>query len=188
MRSRIRALGERKEQMTHTEHPREGRSAGLAALGVWTALALILSWVESILPVPFPVPGMKLGLTNLVTVILLYSMGAVPALLVTTVRIVLSGFLFGNPVSIIYSLGGGLLSFAVMAMLKRTERFRILTVSLEGGVFHAVGQLLVASVFVSNGALLLYLPVLSASGALTGALIGLVAEAVLQKIPWRISK
>ncbi|WP_035313619.1 Gx transporter family protein, partial [Clostridium sp. D5] len=89
-----------------------------AYFGVFTALALIFSYVEMLIPIQFGIPGIKLGLANLLIVIMLYKCGAKEALMLSVVRIVLAGFIFGNMFSIIYSLAGGILSLTVMALLK----------------------------------------------------------------------
>ena len=121
-----------------------------AYLGVYLALALICSYVESLIPFYFGIPGVKLGLTNIVVVLMLYCVGTKEALEVSALRIVLAGFLFGNMFSILYSLAGGLLSFLVMYLLKRMKWFGVLPVSVSGGIFHNVGQLIVAAYVVEN--------------------------------------
>ena len=104
--------------------------------GVFLALALVLSYVESLIPFYFGVPGMKLGLTNVIVLILLYLYGPADALIISVTRVILAGFLFGNAFSIIYSLAGALFSFVVMALLKRTKKFQSVTVSAVGGICH----------------------------------------------------
>ena len=113
----------------------------VAVFGVFTSLALILSYVELLIPINFGIPGMKLGLANLLVVILLYKCGPRDALLLSVIRSLLSGLIFGNMFSIFYSLGGGLLSLAVMIFLKRTGQFTVTGVSLGGGASHNVGRL-----------------------------------------------
>ena len=154
-----------------------------AFFGVYTALALILSYVEALIPISFGVPGIKLGLANLIIVIVLYkSSRATDALIISIIRIVLSGFMFGNMFAIIYSLAGGILSFAVMCLLKRRDSFSIIGVSIVGGVFHNIGQLIVAMIVVETYSIGFYLPVLLIAGLITGALIGIVAGEVLKRI------
>ena len=106
----------------------------VAVFGVFTALALIFSYIELLIPVNFGIPGAKLGLANLVTVIVLYKTDWREALLLSVVRVVLAGFLFGNLFGILYSLAGGLLSVTVMAALKKTGTFSVIGVSMAGGV------------------------------------------------------
>ncbi len=153
-----------------------------AYLGVFTALALILSYVEMLIPINFGIPGAKLGLANLVIVIVLYKTDWKEALLLTVVRIVLSGFIFGNLFSILYSLAGGILSLAVMALLKKREVFSTAGVSIAGGVSHNIGQLIVAMLVVETYQVGYYLPVLLAAGVATGLLIGIVSQGVLKRI------
>lgn len=143
------------------------------------ALAMIFSYVEVLIPVNFGIPGIKLGIANLVTVAGLYFLRPGEVLLISAARIVLVSFLFGNGMSLIYSLAGGMLSFAAMLLLKKTKRFSILGVSMAGGIFHNAGQLLVAAFVVKNIKLLYYFPVLLISGTLTGALIGMLAGRIL---------
>lgn len=143
------------------------------------ALAMIFSYVESLIPINFGIPGVKLGIANLVTITGLYYMRTRDVLLIAVMRIMLSGFMFGNGMSILYSLAGGLLSFAVMASVKRTGAFSIAGVSLAGGIAHNVGQLAVAALVVENLRLMYYLPVLMISGTVTGLLIGAVGGKLL---------
>ncbi len=154
----------------------------IALLAMMIALALVFSYVESLIPINFGIPGVKLGLANLVIVAALYLMGGRQALIISVVRIILAGLLFGNMFSIIYSLAGGLLSLAVMVLIKRTGRVSVVTVSVAGGISHNIGQLLVAMVFVANLNLIFYLPVLLLAGFLTGLVIGIVCRLVLPRI------
>ena len=154
----------------------------VAIFGVFTALALIFSYVELLIPINFGIPGAKLGLANLMTVLVLYKMGIKEALALSVTRIILSGFMFGNLFGILYSLSGGLLSFLVMVLLKKSDRFSVTGVSIGGGTAHNIGQLLVAMVVVQTDQVGYYLPVLLVAGEVTGLLIGLVAKEVLKRI------
>ena len=151
-------------------------------------MALICSYVESLIPFYFGVPGVKLGLANLVVVLLLYAMGAKEALTVSVLRIVLAGFLFGNMFSIWYSLAGGLLSFFVMWLLKKCGKFGVLPISVSGGIFHNVGQLIVAAIVVENYNVFYYMPILLVAGLVTGALIGVAAQEMILRIGGRMRK
>lgn len=153
-----------------------------AYFGVLTALALIFSYIETLIPIQFGVPGIKLGLANLIIVIVLYKTDWREALLLSVVRIILAGFIFGNLFSIVYSLAGGILSLAVMALLKRTDRFSVAGISIAGGVCHNIGQLIVAMVVVETYQVGYYLPVLLIAGLATGAVIGAIAGEVLKRI------
>ena len=152
-----------------------------AYFGVFTALALIFSYVETCIPISFGIPGVKLGLANLMIVIMLYKGTAKEACLLSVVRILLSGFLFGSLFSILYSLAGGILSLAVMIGLKRKNTYSVIGVSIAGGVFHNIGQLIVAMMVVETLSVGYYVPVLLVAGCVTGALIGTVSEAVLKR-------
>jgi heptaprenyl diphosphate synthase len=154
----------------------------VAYFGVFTALALIFSYVETLIPINFGVWGMKLGLANLIIVIALYKMGTWEAFLLSVVRVLLSGFLFGNYFSIIYSLAGAILSLSVMAGLKRAGGFSVIGVSISGGVFHNIGQLIVAMLVVETFSVIYYVPVLLAAGLVTGLLIGIAASEMLKRL------
>lgn len=153
----------------------------VAVFGVFTSLALILSYVELLIPINFGIPGMKLGLANLLVVILLYKGCPQDALLLSVIRILLSGLIFGNMFSIFYSLGGGLLSLAVMVFLKKTGQFTVAGISIGGGASHNVGQLLVAMFVVQTYQVGYYLPVLLIAGVITGAVIGILSAEVLKR-------
>ena len=149
---------------------------------MFLALALILSYVESLIPFSFGIPGVKLGLTNVIVVWLLYLMGPGEAVGVSVMRILLAGFMFGNAFSILYSLAGGLLSFIVMYLLKHTNKLNVVTISITGGLFHNIGQLAIAAIIVSNYHVLYYIPVLLCAGALTGLLIGLISQEMILRL------
>lgn len=160
----------------------ERKGARLASFGVFVALALIFSYIETLIPFQIGIPGVKLGLANLVIVIALYRMPVGEVYLLSGVRVVLTGFLFGNLMSILYSLAGGILSLTVMWGMKRIRSVSILGVSIAGGVFHNIGQLLAAALMVETYGVFLYLPVLLISGLLTGFVIGLAAGEMLKRI------
>ncbi len=153
-----------------------------AYFGVFTALALIFSYVETLIPINFGIPGAKLGLANLVIVIILYKTDWREALLLSAVRIVLAGFIFGNLFSILYSMAGGLLSLAVMTVTKRNKGFSVIGVSIAGGVSHNIGQLIVAMIVVHTYQVGYYLPMLLIAGLLTGGIIGIISGEVLKRL------
>ena len=154
----------------------------VAYFGVFTALALIFSYVESLIPINFGIPGVKLGLANLITIIALYRMTVKDAYLISIVRVILSGFIFGNLFAILYSLAGGLLSLTMMTWFKKSEKFSIYGVSMTGGVFHNVGQLIMAMLVIESVTIAGYLPVLLVSGLFTGLVIGVVSGETLKRI------
>ena len=154
-----------------------------AYIGLLCALAIILGYVEMLLPLfPFA-PGVKLGITNLVTVFLLYSFTYKEAALVSCIRIVCIGFMFGNLFSILYSLAGAALSLTVMDLLKKHSCFSLIGISVAGGVTHNIGQLIVAMIVVSNTSLMIYAPALLVAGVLAGILIGVLTKEVVGRLP-----
>jgi len=154
----------------------------IARRGLLVAAAMVLSWVESLLPAFGMVPGMKLGLANIVTLFALYRMTLADAAGITLARVLLTAMTFGNAYSFAYSLAGAVLSLGVMAGLKRTDRFSILGVSAAGGVSHNLGQLLVAAAVLRTVQLGWYLPALAVSGTLAGAGIGLAGGLAVRRV------
>lgn len=146
------------------------------------AFALILSYVEALIPFPFMVPGMKLGLANMATLLVLYLIGEKEAAIVSVSRIILVGFLFGNLYSIMYSLAGGILALLVMVLSKRTGFLSCVGVSILGGVFHNIGQLAVAALIVDTKGVFYYLPVLLIGGMVCGALLGIVTVQIINRV------
>lgn len=154
----------------------------LTTLSLLCALALVLSYVESLLPPLTAVPGIKIGLGNIAVVLTLYGVGVWPALVLSLVRLTLASLLFGTGVSFLYGLAGALLSFLGMVLLKKTDRFSPTGVSGAGGVLHNLGQVLVAVWMLDTPAILGYLPVLLLTGTLSGALVGLLGGVLLKRL------
>ncbi|MCI7129458.1 MAG: Gx transporter family protein [Lachnospiraceae bacterium] len=154
-----------------------------AYLGLCLALALICSYVEALIPFSIGIPGVRLGLTNIVIVGVLYLSNWRDALFVSVSRVLLAGFFFGSLYSILYSFAGALLSLFVMAIIKKTEKLHLISVSAAGGVAHNAGQFLVAALVVENYRILYYLPILFLVGMVTGVLIGVAAASVLKRLP-----
>ena len=155
----------------------------LARLSLLTALALILSYVESVIPFSFGVPGIKLGLANIAVVFTLYALSLREAAVVSLIRVVIASILFGTVASFLYSLSGAVLSLFVMALLKRADKFSCTGVSVAGAVAHNLGQILAAAFMLETARLVWYFPVLCASGIVAGVCIGLVAGVVIKRIP-----
>ncbi|MDD3795838.1 MAG: Gx transporter family protein [Lachnospiraceae bacterium] len=155
----------------------------IAYLGIFSSLAIIFGYIETLIPVFAGVPGMKLGLANLAVLFILYRYSYKEAFLVSVIRIIVIGFLFGNMFSILYSLAGAVLSLTVMTLIKRKSDFSIIGVSVAGGVSHNAGQLLAAMLIVGNTSLLYYAPVLLISGVLTGLLIGWLTGETYKRLP-----
>ncbi len=147
----------------------------LTFLAVAVALAMILSFIESQIPPLVAIPGMKIGLSNMVTVFLLYTLGAKPALSVSIIRVLLSALIFGSFVSMLYSLSGALLSFLIMIAFKKINLFSQIGVSALGGVFHNIGQVICASFVMGTSTIFVYLPALLVVGVVSGALIGILS-------------
>jgi len=160
----------------------QSRGRMTAYLAMSVALGMMLSYVEALLPVFLGVPGMKPGLSNILVVFLLYTLGWKTAIAVNILRIILTGILFGNPFSIAYSLSGALVSFVIMILLRKTSRFSVYGVSMAGGVFHNIGQIMIAMILVENYRIILYLPPLLLCGCLTGFLVAFLAAAILKRI------
>ena len=154
----------------------------VAYLGVFTALALIFSYVESLIPIRFGIPGVKLGLANLIVVITLYKMSIKEAYILSVVRILLAGLMFGNLFAILYSLAGGILSLIIMCILKKTDKFSIYGISMAGGVFHNIGQLVMATIVLESVSIGYYFPVLLLSGLVTGFVIGVIANEMIKRL------
>lgn len=148
-------------------------------IGLFVAFALILSYVESLIPFGLGIPGIKLGLANLAVLLCLYKYGAKEALLLNITRILLAGFLFGNLYMILYSLTGGIISFCAMCFAKRLDCFTPKGVSVLGGVSHNIGQIFIAAFVVETAGVFFYIPYLIIAGMVTGWLIGVTAEALL---------
>ena len=166
---------------TSRSHDRRTRLVAISAM--FAALALIFSYIEVLVPIPLPIPGIKLGLANLVILIAIYRMGFRYSFTINMVRIVAAGLLFSGVFGMIYSLAGGILSIIVMYLLYRTNKFSMVGVSMAGGVCHNLGQLMTAVVLLENTGILSYFPVLLFSGLITGILIGILAYVIEKRLP-----
>lgn len=154
----------------------------VAFLSMCIALSMILSYFESLIPPLVAVPGVKVGLPNLVMVFMLYKIGAKETAIVSILRVILVGILFGTPLSMIYSLVGAALSLIGMIILKKTNLFAPVTVSVVGGILHNVGQIATACFVMETAQIAYYLPVLLISGTIAGIIIGYVAALILKRL------
>lgn len=157
----------------------------LVFIALFTALALILSYLEALIPIPLPIPGAKLGLTNIVTLISLCTLGSPLTLLIIVARIFLSGFLFSGLSTILYSLSGGLLSLSIMILLLKIPKVQlsIITISIVGAVCHNLGQLIIAAAVVQSLNLFLYyLPFLMLLAIPTGLVVGIISQMLLKRL------
>ncbi len=160
------------------------KSKTVALLGACTAVALVLAYLEAILPPLFPaVPGIKMGLPNIILVFLLYRRGPAFASVVSFLRILLVTLLFGNAMMLLYSLAGGALSMLLMWLLSRSKGFSPVGVSVAGGVAHNIGQVLMAMLLLNTPQLGYYLAVLTVTGTAAGILVGLAGGLLIKKMP-----
>jgi len=158
------------------------KSSKISRYGLLIALAFILSYVEALIPPPVPIPGIKLGLANLVVLAGLYAMGVKEAFVLSFIRIILVGLTFGNMSTMLFSLAGGILSWLVLALLKQVKGFSQVGVSVAGGVSHNIGQIITAIFVTENINIIYYLPFLLLSGLITGAVIGVLGAMIIKRI------
>ena len=156
------------------------RRSRVAFLGLFTAFAMILSFVESQIPTFVAIPGVKLGLPNIAIIIILYRFGWKEASIISLLRVLLTSLLFGTVLSMLYSIAGAVLSLIVMILLKKI--LSTVTISVLGGVFHNIGQILVAIMVTETQQLIYYLPVLIISGVISGIAVGMVSAISVKKI------
>lgn len=162
----------------------KGKSQKIAFLGLCTALALILAYVEIMIQPLIPsVPGIKMGLPNIIIIFLLYRRGAGAAISVSLVRIILVSMLFSNVVALSYSLAGAILSLVVMLLLRKLNFMSAVGVSVAGGVAHNIGQILMAMFLLETVELGYYLVILTVTGTAAGVLVGLCGSLLIKKIP-----
>lgn len=164
-------------------HSNVNRTKKITIAALMAAMALIFSYVEVLIPFTIGIPGIKLGIANIVVLIALYYLNAKYALTINIVRVLIAGLLFNGLFGALYSLAGALVSFVVMVLLKKTNIFSVVGISMAGGVAHNLGQILVAAVLVANIKIFIYFPVLIISGVITGAIIGILAGLILRKLP-----
>ena len=153
----------------------------VAMLGLTIALAMIMSYIEALVPLSFAVPGIKMGLANIVIIFVLYKIGTKEAILVSLIRVILVSLLFSNVMAMAYSIAGAVLSLSVMWLLKKTDKFSFIGVSIAGGIMHNVGQIIMAVILLGTEQIALYLPVLIITGTVTGVVIGIVSGLVINR-------
>lgn len=154
----------------------------LTLYALLTALAMVLSYLESLVPLSFAVPGIKMGLPNIVIVFALYKMGFRPACLISLVRVVLVSILFGNVMSMAYSIAGAAVSLGLMWLLKKRDKFSSVGVSVAGALGHNAGQIATAAVLLQTGGLVYYFPALCVSGAVAGVCIGILGGILVKRV------
>ena len=161
----------------------ESPAKKVSFIALTSTLALIFSYVEILIPFNLGIPGIKIGIANVVIILALYLYDFKTAFFVNFIRIVLAGLLFNGFFAAIYSLAGGLLSLFIMYLLKNSKKFSLTAVSMCGGVFHNLGQITIAAIIVESPKLFLYFPVLIFSGMITGTAVGILAYFILNKLP-----
>ena len=152
----------------------------IAYISLLTTLALICSYVETIIPLNFGIPGIKIGLANIVSVVAIYLFESYIAIIIVIIRVLISGFLFGNMYGILYSMAGGIISIIIMIFIRKSDLFSIFGVSIAGGVTHNLAQLMVAVLVVNQIRLSFCGPVLIVSGTIMGGIIGILARSVIK--------
>ena len=160
----------------------KGKTKRLVTLSSIIAVAMILSYIESLIPTLVAVPGAKIGLSNIATVFALYTLGAKAAISVSLIRVVLSALLFGNTVSLIYSVSGAILALLFMIVFYKLGFFSSVGVSVLGGVAHNAGQIIAASVVMETGALAVYMAPLAVAGTIAGILVGICAGILVSRV------
>lgn len=153
----------------------------LTLLSLFCAVAMIMSYLESLVPIPLPF-GIKVGLPNIIIIFILYRIGAKEAIAVSIARVLLVSLLFGNALSLAYSITGAALSIAVMILLKKTKLFSSIAVSVVGGIAHNAGQIIVACIIMDTIEISYYLPILAISGIVAGVLVGIAGNLMINKI------
>ncbi|MDR2586997.1 MAG: Gx transporter family protein [Coriobacteriales bacterium] len=154
----------------------------LTRIALLAALALVLGYLESMVPIPVSIPGVRLGLGNVCVLLALYLLDTRSALAVMVLKVSVSALLFGSPMALIYSAAGGLLSFGGMWLLRRWDKVNIIAVSIVAAVLHNIAQVLVATALLATPAILLNLPILAVVACVTGALTGTVAAQVIRAL------
>ncbi len=156
----------------------------IALCGMFIGLALILSYLEVLIPINASIPGIKIGLANIVTIIALYKIGIKEAVIISITRVVLSGFMFSGLSTIIYGLVGTIFSIIVMIMIKNIKSISVVSVSSIGAVCHNIGQIIVACIVVDNINVFYYMPVLIVSGVFAGIIIGIVSGILIKNLQY----
>lgn len=158
------------------------KSSYITILGIFTALAMILSFIETQIPTFISIPGIKLGLPNIAIIVILYAIGFKEALIVNIIRVVLTSLLFSNPITMLYGLSGGIVSIIIMTILKKYNLFSLAIISCAGAITHNICQILVAMFLTRTPQMIYYLPVLLLSATISGIIIGIIANIIYNRI------
>ena len=160
----------------------KNRSYKVSYIALMLAVAFVLSYIETLIPLSVGIPGVKAGLSNIPIMITLYTFGPLYAVMLSCVKVILVSVTFGSMSSFFYSFAGALLSIIAMTLIRKTDVFSTRGVSIIGGIMHNLGQIAVAIIIVENLKLLYYLPVLIISGVAAGLGIGLIADLIIKRI------
>ena len=158
------------------------KSKRLALRGILIALAMVLSYAESLIPIDLVVPGAKLGLANIVTIFAVFFLGLSDALLIGVLRVILTTILFGNAVMMVYSLAGAVTSILLMWFCSGLKKFGIIGISVIGAVSHNAAQCIVAALMIQNKNIIGYLPLLLIFGVISGLLTGTISSEVIRRL------
>ena len=153
----------------------------MTRIAMLLTLGLALSYFESLIPFNFSVPGIKLGLANMVTMFVLYRYETKDAVLIMFLRVLISGFMFSGLNTIIFGIFGGIFCITVMKVIKRFDFFSVVGVSILGAVFHNIGQLAAAFIIMQNTNIIYYLPYLLISGIVSGFFIGYISAILIKR-------
>lgn len=153
----------------------------LTRLAMFLALSLILSYLESLIPVSASIPGIKIGLANIITMYMIYCYSIRETVVIMFLRVIISGFMFSGLTTIIFGILGGMVCIIVMWLLKRTSLFSIMGVSMAGAVAHNAGQILAAYIVIQNAEIIYYMPYLCISGLVTGLLVGYISALIIRR-------
>lgn len=160
----------------------------VSQMGLLIALALVLSYIEAQIPAFVAIPGIKIGLANIVVVFALYRLGTKEAVTISFLRVLLASLMFGSVLSLAYSFAGAFLSLLGMVLLKKTRLFGSVAVSVVGGVLHNIGQILTACIVLDTNVIVYYLPFLILSGTIAGVVIGLLSSLILNRLDYAKEK
>lgn len=167
--------------MKTTQNMMQSHNKKIAYAGILISVGLIMGYLEFLIPLPVGIPGVKLGLSNIITLFSLYNFDPLFTFVVLILRVLLSGLLFGNLFGTLYGLSGAFISFIVMYLVKRGNIFSIVGVSIMGGIFHNIAQLIVACILISQIKLSIYLPVLLLSGLICGLAVGIISQIIINR-------
>ena len=154
----------------------------LTTLSITIAVAMVLSYLESLIPVFVAIPGIKVGLANVAVIFTLYKLGDKEAIIISLIRVALISMLFGNAATFLYSIAGAIFSLLLMIILKRFSPLHTVAVSVVGGVAHNLAQICVASLLLRTDVLIYYLPFLLLSGIIAGIVVGVTGAILVERI------